>query len=128
MPRQDGLTRDGLAGTTRNCVEVEMAWIVLLIAGLLETAWAAGLKSLSEGFRLGLAFATIIMMIASLGALYWSMRFLPLGVAYPIWTGIGAVGSVIVGISMFKQEIGVFGIAGVACLIIGMFLVSLETQ
>jgi quaternary ammonium compound-resistance protein SugE len=67
-------------------------------------------------------------MLASLGVLYWSMRSLPLGVAYPIWTGIGSVGSVVVGVTLFKQDIGVFGIAGVACLIIGMFLVSLETH
>lgn len=105
-----------------------MAWIALFIAGLLETAWAAGLKSLSEGFRFSLLIATAALMLASLGALYWSMRSLPLGVAYPIWTGIGSVGSVVIGITVFKQDIGAFGIAGVACLMIGMFLVSLETH
>ena len=98
------------------------------IAGLLETGWAAGLKSLSGGFRLGIVVATAAMMLASLGALYWSMRSLPLGVAYPIWTGIGSVGSVVVGITVFKQDIGIFGIAGVACLVIGIFLVGLETH
>ena len=72
--------------------------------------------------------ATAALMFASLGALYWSMRSLPLGVAYPIWTGIGSVGSVVIGVTLFKQDIGIFGIAGVACLIIGMFLVSLETH
>ncbi len=105
-----------------------MAWITLLVAGLLETAWAAGLKSLSGSFRFSLLLATIALMIASLGALYWSMRSLPLGVAYPIWTGIGSVGSVVVGITVFKQDIGAYGIAGVACLVLGMFLVSFETH
>lgn len=105
-----------------------MAWIALFIAGLLETGWAAGLKSLSGGFRLGIVVATAAMMLASLGALYWSMRSLPLGVAYPIWTGIGSVGSAVVGITVFKQDIGIFGIAGVACLVIGIFLVGLETH
>ena len=105
-----------------------MAWIALFIAGLLETGWAAGLKSLSGGFRLGIVVATAAMMLASLGALSWSMRSLPLGVAYPIWTGIGSVGSVVVGITVFKQDIGIFGIAGVACLVIGIFLVGLETH
>ena len=109
-------------------MEVEMAWIALFIAGLLETAWAAGLKSLSGGFRLSLLIATAALMLASLGALYWSMRSLPLGIAYPIWTGIGSVGSVVVGITVFKQDIGIFGIAGMACLMIGIFLVSLETH
>ena len=105
-----------------------MAWIALFIAGLLETGWAAGLKSLSGGFRLGIVVATAAMMLASLGAFYWSMRSLPLGVASPIWTGIGSVGSVVVGITVFKQDIGIFGIAGVACLVIGIFLVGLETH
>ena len=105
-----------------------MAWIALFIAGLLEVAWAAGLKALSGGFRFSLLIVTATLMSASLGALYWSMRSLPLGIAYPIWTGIGSVGSVVVGVTLFKQDIGVLGIAGVACLIIGMFLVSFETH
>jgi multidrug transporter EmrE-like cation transporter len=65
---------------------------------------------------------------ARIGALYWSMRSLPLGGAYPILTGIGYVGTVVIGITVLKQDIGVFGIVGVACLMIGMFLVSLETH
>ena len=89
-----------------------MAWIALIIAGLLETAWAPGLKSLSGGFRLSLLIATATFMFASLGAVYWSMRSLPLGTAYPIWAGIGSIGSVVVGIAVFKQEIGAVGIAG----------------
>ena len=109
-------------------IEVEMAWIALFIAGLLEIAWAAGLKSLSGSFRFSLLIATAALMLSSLVALYWAMRSLPLGGAYPIWTGIGSLGSVVVGITVFKQDISVFGIAGVACLMIGMFLVSLETH
>lgn len=104
-----------------------MAWIALFIAGLLETAWAAGLKSLSSDFRPGLALATLVAMGASLIALSWSMRILPLGVAYPVWTGIGAVGSVLVGIVVFRQEIGLYGLLGIAFLILGMCLLSLET-
>jgi quaternary ammonium compound-resistance protein SugE len=92
------------------------------------TAWAAGLKSLSGGFKFSLLIATAALMLASLGALYWSMRSLHLGVAYPIWTGIGSIGSVIIGITVFKQDISVFGIAGVTCLMIGLILVSLETH
>ena len=105
-----------------------MAWIALFIAGLLEVAWAAGLKALSGSFKLSLLIATAALMLASLGALYWSMRSLPLGIAYPIWTGIGSVGSVIIGFLVFKQDVSAAGIAGVACLMIGMFLVSLETH
>ncbi|WP_417241806.1 DMT family transporter [Celeribacter sp.] len=105
-----------------------MAWISLLIAGLLEVAWAAGLKSLSGSFRLGVLVATAALMCASLGALSWSMRSLPLGIAYPIWTGIGSVGSVVVGIIVFRQDLTATSVAGVACLVAGMALISLETH
>ena len=105
-----------------------MAWITLIIAGLLETAWASSLKGMADKFSFGLLIATLALMGASLAALYWSMRTLPLGIAYPIWTGIGSVGSVVVGVMFFKQEIGIVGIAGVACLLLGMLLIGLETR
>jgi len=105
-----------------------MAWISLFVAGLLETAWAAGLKALSGSFSFGLVVATAAAMLASIWGLYWSLRSLPLGVAYPIWTGLGSVGSVVVGVLVFKQEISLWGILGIIFLILGMFLVSLETH
>ncbi len=105
-----------------------MAWIFLLVAGLLETAWAAGLKALGDRFSVALLVATAVLMAVSLGALYWSMRTLPLGVAYPIWTGIGSVGSVIVSVLLFKAHIGPVGVVGVACIVLGIALLGLETQ
>ncbi|MFO7266067.1 MAG: quaternary ammonium compound efflux SMR transporter SugE [Bacillota bacterium] len=80
-----------------------MAWVALVVAGLLEVGWATFMK-LSEGFtRLGPSVATIVLMLASFGLLSYAMRSLPLGTAYAVWTGIGAVGSVIVGI-LFMGE------------------------
>jgi len=105
-----------------------MAWATLLIAGLLETAWAAGLKAVSERFSIGLLLATAALMITSLAALFWSMRSLPLGVAYPIWTGIGSIGSVVASILVFKEQIGATGLVGVTLLILGMILLGLETH
>ena len=105
-----------------------MAWIFLLVAGLLETAWAAGLKALGDRFSLVVLAATMVLMAVSLGALYWSMRTLPLGVAYPIWTGIGSVGSVVVSVGLFKDHIGVAGVAGVSLIVLGIFLLSLEAR
>ncbi len=105
-----------------------MAWIALFVAGLLETAWATGLKVAADKFSIGLIVATAALMFASLAALYWSMRSLPLGIAYPIWTGVGSIGSVIVSFVLFKQQVGIVSIAGVVCLIVGIFLISLETQ
>lgn len=80
-----------------------MAWLALVIAGVLEVGWATAMK-LSEGFtRLGPSIATLGLMIISFALLSISMRSLPLGTAYGVWTGIGAVGSVIVGI-LFMGE------------------------
>ena len=105
-----------------------MAWFILIIAGLLETVWAAGLKLAAERFNSGLVGLTALTMIASLMALYWSMTKLPLGVAYPIWTGIGSVGSVLIGILLFGQQISASGIIGIILLLAGMTLVGLDTH
>lgn len=81
-----------------------MAWIALVIAGLLEVGWATAMK-LSDGFsRLGPSIATIVLMILSFGMLSYSMRSLPLGTAYTVWTGIGAIGSVLVGIVVMGES------------------------
>ena len=75
-----------------------MAWILLIFAGLLEVVWAYTMK-LSDGFtRMGYASITIAALIASFWLLSMAMKSLPLGTAYTIWTGIGAVGAFVVGI------------------------------
>lgn len=103
-----------------------MAWFFLIIAGLLEVAWAAGLKLAAERFSVGIVGLTALTMIASLVALYWSMTRLPLGVAYPIWTGIGSVGSVVVGVVLLGQQIGAPGIIGIILLLAGMILIGMD--
>jgi len=81
-----------------------LAWTALLVAGLLEVGWATSMK-LSNGFtRLGPTVATFVLMIISFGLLSFAMRFLPLGTAYTVWTGIGAVGSALVGILIMKES------------------------
>src|SRR5262245_3315071 len=78
-----------------------MAWAYLLIAGLFEVAWAVGLKW-SAGFtRFWPSVFTVAAMAVSLGLLGLALRSLPLGTAYAVWTGIGAVGTVLVGIVWF---------------------------
>lgn len=82
-----------------------MAWIILIIAGLFETAWAIGLKY-SESFTKPLPTAiTIVCLAISMVMLGYAMRSLPLGTAYAIWTGIGAVGAVIAGIVLFHEPV-----------------------
>jgi quaternary ammonium compound-resistance protein SugE len=81
-----------------------MAWLVLFIAGLFEVAWAIGLKY-SNGFtKLWWSVFTIITMIISMGLLAWSLKHLPVGTAYAVWTGIGAVGTAILGIILFNES------------------------
>lgn len=81
------------------------AWILLVIAGVLEFIWAAGLKQ-SEGFtKLGPSLFTLVVMGVSFYLLSQSMRVLPIGVSYTVWTGIGAVGSVIVGYVIFHEAL-----------------------
>ncbi|HEX6551090.1 MAG TPA: quaternary ammonium compound efflux SMR transporter SugE, partial [Gammaproteobacteria bacterium] len=81
-----------------------MAWAVLVIAGLFETAWAIGLKY-SAGFSRPVpTFLTVIAIIISMGLLGWAARSLPIGTAYAVWTGIGAVGAVLLGIVLFGES------------------------
>ena len=80
-----------------------MSWVYLVIAGLLEVAWATGLKY-SEGFTKPIPIVlTAVSLVLSMGLLGWSVKTLPLGTAYAVWTGVGAVGTAIVGIALFKE-------------------------
>ena len=81
-----------------------MTWFILFVAGLFEIAWAIGLKY-SEGFtRLWPSVFTIAAMITSMGLLSLSVKSLPVGTAYAVWTGIGAVGTAILGIILFNES------------------------
>lgn len=81
-----------------------MSWVILLIAGLLEIGWAIGLKY-SQGFtRPGPTVATVVAMVLSLGLLGIVVRTLPIGTAYAVWTGIGAVGTVVAGIFLLGES------------------------
>jgi len=81
-----------------------MNWVLLCIAGFLEVGWAVGMKY-SHGFtRLCPSVFTLLTMIASFGCLALSMRSLPLGTAYAIWTGIGTIGTAIVGMILFGES------------------------
>jgi quaternary ammonium compound-resistance protein SugE len=80
-----------------------MAWLILFVAGLCEIGWAVGLKY-TDGFtRLWPSLFTITSMVVSLILLGVAMKSLPLGTAYAVWTGIGAVGAVVLGIVLFKE-------------------------
>jgi quaternary ammonium compound-resistance protein SugE len=80
------------------------AWFILFIAGIFETAWAIGMKY-SNGFtKLWPSIFTIICILISMGLLSLSLKWLPVGTAYAVWTGIGAVGTAILGIVLFGES------------------------
>ncbi|HTD02579.1 quaternary ammonium compound efflux SMR transporter SugE [Undibacterium sp.] len=80
-----------------------MAWLILFIAGILEVVWAIGLKYTDNFSRLWPSIGTLAAMAASVWLLSVAMKSLPVGTAYAVWTGIGAVGTVIMGIILFGE-------------------------
>lgn len=105
-----------------------MAWLYLLVAGLLEVVWAYTMKQ-SHGFsRLTPSVITIVAMIASFGLLSMAMRSLPLGTAYTIWTGIGAVGAFVVGITVLGEAITPMRIAAAVLIVCGLVLMKLSSS
>ncbi|ELW9440097.1 quaternary ammonium compound efflux SMR transporter SugE [Pluralibacter gergoviae] len=81
-----------------------MSWLILIIAGLLEVVWAVGLKYTHDFSRLMPSVITLVAMVASMALLSWAMKTLPVGTAYAIWTGIGAVGAAITGILLLGES------------------------
>ena len=104
-----------------------MAWIYLTIAGLLEIVWAFAMKQ-SDGFTRPTASAvTLVAMIASFALLSLSMKSLPLGTAYAIWTGIGAVGALAVGITVLGEQASAVRIIAALLIVAGLVLMKLSS-
>ena len=105
-----------------------MAWFVLVVAGLLEVVWAFTMKQ-SEGFtRLWPSVITLFTVIISFGLLSWSMRTLPLGTAYTVWTGIVAVGAFIVGIVVLGEPANAMRIVAAVLIVSGLVLMKLSSS
>jgi quaternary ammonium compound-resistance protein SugE len=97
-----------------------MPWILLLLAGLFEIAWAVGLK-FTEGFtRLWSTVGTIAALVISVGLLGSAARFLPIGTAYAVWTGIGAAGTVLCGIIFLGEPVTSMRLACVGLILAGV--------
>ncbi|WP_122752088.1 quaternary ammonium compound efflux SMR transporter SugE [Pseudomonas atacamensis] len=97
-----------------------MSWIILFCAGLFEVGWAVGLKY-TDGFTRPLPTAlTVAAMAISLGLLGLAMKELPLGTAYAIWTGVGAVGTVIAGVILFGESMALIRLVSVALIVTGL--------
>jgi quaternary ammonium compound-resistance protein SugE len=104
-----------------------MSWLILVIAGLFETGWAIGLKY-TEGFtRLWPSIWTVAAMIVSFWLLAFAMKTLPVGTAYGVWVGIGAVGTVILGIVLFNEPVNPMRLISVGLIILGIIGLKLSS-
>lgn len=101
-----------------------MAWFLLILAGAFEVVWAYSMK-LSNGFtRIGPSVVTLVAMIISFGLLAVAMRTLPLGTAYTIWTGIGAVGAFILGLTLLGEPASAMRIIAAILIVSGLVLMK----
>ena len=105
-----------------------MAWLFLILAGSLEIVWAFAMKQ-SQGFtRLTPTLVMAVAMIGSIVLLASAMRTLPLGTAYTVWTGIGAVGSFVIGIVALGEEASLMRVSAAALIVAGLILMKLSTN
>jgi quaternary ammonium compound-resistance protein SugE len=97
-----------------------MAWVLLCVAGLFEIGWAVGLKY-SDGFsRLVPSILTVSAMIASIVCLAFALKSLPVGTAYAVWTGIGAIGTAILGLYLFQEPATSLRLGSIALVVAGI--------
>lgn len=104
-----------------------MAWLYLVVAGILEVGWAYSMKR-SDGFtELIPTITTIVLMIASFALLAMAMRSLPLGTAYTVWTGIGAVGAFLVGIAVLGEAATPMRLIAASFIVSGLVMMKLSS-
>lgn len=104
-----------------------MAWVILFVAGLFEIGWAIGMKY-TEGFtRLWPSVGTLLAMTAAVWLLAIAMKTLPVGTAYAVWVGVGAVGTVVLGIVLFGEPVNAARLISVALIVAGIIGLKLAT-
>jgi quaternary ammonium compound-resistance protein SugE len=104
-----------------------MAWLILMVAGLFEIGWAVGLKY-TEGFtRLLPTLGTVASMVVSLGLLGLALRTLPVGTAYAVWTGVGTIGTALLGIALFGESTDLLRLACIGLILAGIVGLKLVT-
>ncbi len=105
-----------------------MAWLMLFVAGVFEVVWAVAMKQ-SEGFtRLMPTLVTLAGMVVSFVLLSAAMRTIPLGTAYTIWTGIGAVGAFLVGITVLGEQVSAMRVIAAVLIVSGLVLMKLSAD
>jgi len=104
-----------------------MDWLILIVAGLFEIGWAVGLKSSDGLTRFWPAVWTLIALAASMGLLAMALKTLPLGTAYTVWTGIGAIGTVVLGILWFGESASPLRLVCITLILVGIIGLKLAT-
>ena len=117
-----------MPGTARSFIlfwkETAVAWIYLLAAGILETLWAVAMKA-SNGFTLLIpSLITVLAMIGSVALLALAMKTLPLGTAYVVWTGIGAVGAFAAGVVIFGESLSLMRVTAAGFIVVGLIMMK----
>ncbi len=105
-----------------------MAWIMLLVAGIFEIVWAYAMKQSSGFTRLWPTLVTLAAMAVSFFLLAAAMRTIPLGTAYTIWTGIGAVGAFVVGIALLGEQLNLMRVIAAVLIVCGLILMKLASH
>lgn len=104
-----------------------MAWMMLFVAGLLEVVWAFSMKASSGFTKLVPSLITVLAMLASFALLSASMRSLPLGTAYTVWTGIGAIGAFVVGLTVLGEPATPLRLVAALLIVLGLVLMKLAS-
>lgn len=105
-----------------------MAWLILIVAGIFEVIWAYSMK-MSEGFtRLTPSIVTLVFMVLSIILLSMAMRTLPLGTAYTVWTGIGAIGSFVLGIVVLNEPMSAMRMLAAVLIVAGLLLMKFSSS
>ena len=103
------------------------SWLVLIVAGLFEVGWAIGLKY-TEGFtRLWPTVWTALALLASMVLLGWAVKALPVGTAYAVWVGVGAVGTAVLGVALLGEAASLGRVASIALIVAGIVGLKLAT-
>jgi len=103
----------------------QVAWIALVTAGLLDVGWAISMKYADGYTRLGWSIVSLVLLAAFVFLLGRSLQALPIGVAYTVWTGIGAVGTLIMGVLLFGEALNPVKIAGIVLVLAGIVALKL---
>ncbi len=104
-----------------------MAWLYLIIAGLLEVGWAIGLKYTAGFTRLWPSVFTTVAMIASIVFLAQALKAIPVGTGYAVWTGIGAIGAAVLGIVLFSESTNPGRLLSIALIVVGIIGLKLTS-